>query len=277
MLLVPCEAVRVADAGAAEDVEGAADGDIDATVAEVVSALEVVERAGTSGVGDGAAVPLAEEGEQFLVHACAFPFHVSGVDEEFGAEGSQQAERFVSDGEAGGRLPAVHEDAPAAVRFPAAGEVDDERCRAGGAAELGEAVRQERSVCSEEPRRDDDVGGSGGEPCGGVFRVDAAAELEAARPCGEGSAGRGFIALAEHDDVAACEVVLPVEIRVEFRWVIADEIRGWGGAIVLERATDDLFDAAVVEVDAGSEAGHGGRGGNGCGLAIIPCKREPMA
>ena len=102
------------------------------------------------------------------------------------------------------------------------------------------------------------MGSAGGEPCVGVFCVDAAAELEAAGPCGEGGAGRGFIAFAEHDDVTAGEVIVPVEFRVEFGRLIADEIGGWGGAIVLEGAADDLFDAAVVEVDAGSEAGHGG-------------------
>ena len=92
VLPVPCEAVGVADAGATEDIEGAADGDVDAPLAEVVSALEVGHGAGPSGVGDGAALPCSEEGEQFLVHACAFPFHVGGVDEEFGAEGGELAE-----------------------------------------------------------------------------------------------------------------------------------------------------------------------------------------
>ena len=68
---------------------------------------------------------------------------------------------------------------------------------------------------------------------------------------------------------------MAVEFRVEFGWVIAHKIGGWGGAIVLEGAADDLFDAAVVEVDAGSEAGH--RGVSGCGRAIFPCKRALLA
>lgn len=104
------------------------------------------------------------------------------------------------------------------------------------------------------------MGSAGCEPCGSVFLVDAAAELEAAGPCSEGGAGRGFIAFAEHDDVTAGEVVVPVEFRVEFSRLIADKIGRGGRAIVPEGSSDDLFDAAVVEVDAGSEAGHEAEG-----------------
>ena len=43
MLPIPCEAVGVADARAAEDIEGAADGDVDAAATEFVGVLEVVE------------------------------------------------------------------------------------------------------------------------------------------------------------------------------------------------------------------------------------------
>lgn len=92
VLLIPCEAVRVTDAGATENIERAADGDVDAPMAEVVRALEVGHAAGPSGVGDGSAVPCSEKGEQFLVHARAFPFHVGRVDEEFRAEGGELAE-----------------------------------------------------------------------------------------------------------------------------------------------------------------------------------------
>ncbi len=57
-----------------------------------------------------------------------------------------------------------------------------------------EGVLEEIPFGIEKGGGNDDMAGSGGEPMAGIFRTDSPADLHAARPCGKGFAGGGFIA-----------------------------------------------------------------------------------
>ena len=48
---IECQAVGVADAGAAEEIEGATDGEIDPPTSEAFDGFQVFQRLGTAGVG----------------------------------------------------------------------------------------------------------------------------------------------------------------------------------------------------------------------------------
>ena len=110
MLAVEVEAVLVTDAGAAEEIEGGADGEVDAALAEAVDVFEVLERAGAAGVGDGDGGGFGEQLDEVGVDAEAEAFLVHGVDEEFGAGLGEELEGGTVDLELGEGLPAVGDD-----------------------------------------------------------------------------------------------------------------------------------------------------------------------
>ncbi len=97
------------------------------------------------------------------------------------------------------------------------------------------------------------VRGSGLQPLGRVLQVDAAADLQSAGKRRQRRAGLGLVVRAEHDHVAAVEMVAPVEFRKVGRAVIGDEIGP--RSTLAQRAADDLLHLAFMEVDAGPEHG----------------------
>src|SRR5690606_38573056 len=68
---VPRQAVGVADAGAAEEVQGRAEGQVDPAGAQAIDQGEVVQVAAAAGVDAGQGGPLAEALHQRLVDAAA--------------------------------------------------------------------------------------------------------------------------------------------------------------------------------------------------------------
>ena len=65
---------------AAEDVEGAADGQIDAASAHVVNAPQIVEALGAARVGGWYGRETSQAFNELVVNALAFAFDVDGVD-----------------------------------------------------------------------------------------------------------------------------------------------------------------------------------------------------
>jgi len=104
-------------------------------------------------------------------------------------------------------------------------------------------------------RSDNDVGCSSVEKGFGIARVNAASKLKSAREGAEGGEGGWFVSRSEHDDMAALELVLPVKLGEVFGRVGRDEVRFEPGFMIRQRAADDLFHFALVQVDAGSEHG----------------------
>ena len=64
----------------------------------------------------------------------------------------------------------------------------------------------------------------------------------------ERGAGLGFVARAEHDDVAAEKPVAPVKFGEPRGGFLGDKIRAQAG--VAERAADDLLHFAFMQVNA---------------------------
>jgi hypothetical protein len=81
--------------------------------------------------------------------------------------------------------------------------------------------------------------------------------LETAGPSGQGTARGLIIARAELNDVATRQVILLVEASVPSGIAVRDKVRAEMVTGVGEAATDDLFDLAVVEVNARAESSHG--------------------
>ena len=84
-------------------------------------------------------------------------------------------------------------------------------------------------------------------------RVHAAADVEAAGKRGECGAGFGFVAGAEHNDVAAGQLVAPVKFGKPGGGFLGDKIRAQAG--VAKRAADDLLHFAFVQINAGTKHG----------------------
>jgi hypothetical protein len=94
-------------------------------------------------------------------------------------------------------------------------------------------------------------------PLARILLVDAAADLHAALPCRKGFLGCGIVSGAQHYDVGAFEVVLLVQVGIVCGGVLRGPVRlelvGRRGA---EGATDNLLDAAGVEIYARAELCH---------------------
>ena len=91
------------------------------------------------------------------------------------------------------------------------------------------------------------------EPSRRIVGTNAAADLQAPREGGEGLRGRVLVARAEHDDVAAGELVATIARRKVRRRMGGDEV-GLGGRAVAQAGADDLLDSPLVQVNTGPEA-----------------------
>lgn len=118
--IVKVDTLAVGDAGAAENIEGGADGEVDAIAAEVGDRLEVFERTRSAGIGGGDAGPTGEFFDEFLVDAVAEAFDIDGMDEELVAMIGELGERFGAESDVGELLPTVRDDEVFAVAFAAA-------------------------------------------------------------------------------------------------------------------------------------------------------------
>ena len=77
---VECDAIAVADAGSAEDIEGGANGEVDSALADVGDVFEVLEGSGTAGVGGREWGVVGEEGDEVKVRPLLLSFYIDGVD-----------------------------------------------------------------------------------------------------------------------------------------------------------------------------------------------------
>jgi hypothetical protein len=247
------DAVGVTHAGSAEEIEGGADGEVDAAAADPMDGFEVVEGAGAAGVGHGDGRPIGEMLDEGVIDAGAKPFHIDGMDQELGAGIGKGMEGVGAEGDIGELLPAIGHDPVLAVADPAT-EIEHDAGSADPAVELIEAFPVDAAV-AEDPGSEDHMGGTGGEPVGGIVGMNAAAVLEASGPGGEGFAGGLFVAGAESDDMAAVEKVVAVQPCEPCGRLIGLEPGSDTGAGVGEGASHDLDDASTAEVNAGSEHG----------------------
>ncbi len=252
-LAIERHTVGVADAGAAEEIEGGTDGQVHATLTDAVDGLEIFDGACSAGVGGGQGRPVSDFLDQPDIDAGAEAFDIDGVDEELGAEGGEGMEGIGTEGDFGEVLPAVG-DHPVLSVAEATAEVEDDAGSTDETLEGVETIPIDPALMKD-PGGDDDVGCTGIEPGTGIVGMDTAAVLEAAGPGAEGLVGGGFVAGAEGDDMAALELVLAIELG-EPGWGLigfeagADALTGIG-----EGTTHDLDDASTAEIDAGSEHG----------------------
>ena len=173
--MIKCYGVFVAHAVAAEDVESGADREMNPPLAKRGDSLQILHRLGTAGVGGGDGAVLGDESDEVFVDPLPKPLDVDAVDEEFIAVPGQSAKRVGVDAKIGKGLPTVGDDKVIAVAL-AATEVDDEPRLAKRLAKLSEAGFIKLAVV-EQPRGDDDVGGSSLDPPGGVVGRYATADL----------------------------------------------------------------------------------------------------
>ena len=143
---------------------------------------------------------------------------------------------------------------------PAAAQVEHEAFLADERDELPQTLPFQAPV-AEDPRGDDDMRRTGIQPGPCIVGIDAAAELETARPSREGFAGRRFVPGTELDHMPADKPVAVVELGEPSGRLLGHEVGGHAGAAVRQRAADDLGHAAVAEVDARSEHGSNLNGG----------------
>src|SRR5271154_3817049 len=89
---VPGHAVLVAHPAAAEDVERAAEGEVEAPAAQAVDQQQVVDVLAAAGIGAGQRRPAPERLHQLLIDAAAQALDVGGMDEQLAAMGGERGE-----------------------------------------------------------------------------------------------------------------------------------------------------------------------------------------
>jgi hypothetical protein len=248
--------VSIADLGATEEIEGAAHRGVDGATTELVDEIEVLNARDAAGIGHGDFAPAAEESDEILVDARAEALDISGVDEELAAVFREAVQGVRGDAERSDGLPAIHGDGPARGET-AATEIEHEFILTDSVFELQELALAEDAIRREQARRDDDVTGASVDPLLRVIDIHAPTDLETARPSGQGTASGLIITRAELNDVAARQVILLVEASVPSGIAVRDKVRAEMVTRVGEATTDDLFDLAVVEVNARAESSHG--------------------
>src|ERR1043166_314200 len=102
--------VGVLHAGPAENIQRAADRQIDPPPAEARDLLEVGQGSGTTGVGGWDRCPLAEILHQRRVDTAAQALHIDGVDQELVAVASESFQRVGTDFQFGKLLPLRSEE-----------------------------------------------------------------------------------------------------------------------------------------------------------------------
>lgn len=108
----------------------------------------------------------------------------------------------------------------------------------------------------EQRRGDNYVAGTRFEPLCGIVCCDAATDLQAPGPCAQSLARGLTIARSETDHVTTFERIVAVVSGIPRGIVLGDEILARSGTVIAQRATDDLFHLAVVQVNAWSEFCH---------------------
>ena len=160
-------------------------------------------------------------------------------------------------------LPAVGNDIVGIPFFPAA-QVKDQPVLAHPPDQFGKAVLMHHPVL-EHRRGDNHRAGPLIQPKRGIVRRDSAAHLQS---LGKGLQGLGrgrFVALAQHDHMAAEQPVVLVHGGIVGGGQVRGKVGGQAPLLVVgERGADNLFYPAMVEVDARSEF-HG--------LIVCPGKR----
>lgn len=82
-LSVPRNNLVKLDTAAAEDVQRAANGQVDFAAAQLLHKLQICQVTSTAGVGDRNAADGREKLDKLRVDACLLALDVGGVDEEF--------------------------------------------------------------------------------------------------------------------------------------------------------------------------------------------------
>ena len=147
-------------------------------------------------------------------------------------------------------LPAVGDDVVLAVA-EAAAEIENGLLFADGFFELVEFLWVELTV-GEKPGGEDDFAGTGVEPLGSVLGGDTATDLQTTGPSTEGFACGVVVTRTEFNDVAAREVVLGIGAGEPCGGVSGGEI-GLGFVAIAQSTADNLFDGAVVQINARSK------------------------
>jgi thiazole synthase len=250
VLAIKGDGIGVTNTCTTKNIQSRADGKVNFTAAKASDFLKVGQGIGTAGIGDRERRPFGQVLNEVAVNTCAQALHINGVDQEFGATGGELTKGFASQCNIGELLPAVGDDEIIAATA-AATEINHETVPADGLHEGFEASPIHGAI-AENPGSDNDMRGTVIKKADCIIEIDATANLEAAGKGAKGSAGGVLVAGAEHDDMAAFESVLAVEFGVIDAGAVRDEIGAWSGGIG-ERAADDLFHLAFVEINAGAE------------------------
>ncbi len=129
---------------AAENVEGAADGQIDPPLAETVDPLKIGQRSCPSRIGDGNWRMRSQQFDQVFFDAGAFAFHVDAVDQKLVAIVRQPCQGGAVDALFGPLLPTVGDD-PEIVAAPATTQVEHQTFAPDGAHQRRQTVQVDAS------------------------------------------------------------------------------------------------------------------------------------
>lgn len=250
------EQIIVTHAAAAKEIQGTTDGSIDTALTQLSNEVEVFHARDAACVSHRAATPTSQQGDKFAVYATTSALDVRGMNKKLGTGAGEGIECFRCDGERCEGLPAVHGNNPALTCTPAA-KVEDQMLRANPFNELCEDVRLELPAAVKKGTGDDDVGGSRFKPSEGVVRGNTATNLHTSGISGQGCKSRFVVTRTQLDDVAASQAIFPVTGCVPFGAMKGDKVGFQAFTIVGQRASDNLLDLSMVQVDTRAEVGHG--------------------
>src|SRR5205085_6908779 len=88
-----------------------------------------------------------------------------------------------------------------------------------------------------------------------VVRVDAAADLHAARPRRQRLASCGFVPGPKHDHMSAAQIIFAIKLGEPARGPFRNKIRPQTHPRLVQTAADDLLDPAFMQINARSKHG----------------------
>src|SRR5579864_3568344 len=100
------------------------------------------------------------------------------------------------------------------------------------------------------PRRDDDVGSAGIQPCPGVIEVDPTAKLQSFRVGLQSGARLSLVSRTKQDHMTAFKSITFVQPGIPRCRPVSDEIYLQIARLAFQRAAHELFHLAFVEVNA---------------------------
>ena len=182
----------------------------------------------------------------------AFSFDIGRMDQKFIATERKFRKRFRTDPDIREPLPAIGDDIIVVTFFPAA-QIEHQPVTPHGPHKTGKTIAVNPPIF-ENTGGHDHMRSAPVQPETGIIGGYPSADLQASRPGGKRFGSGCFVAGAQHDDMTARQVVIPVEPGIPGGRLIGGKVGlQKTGLLVTEGGADNLLHLAVMEINTWSK------------------------